>query len=217
MADLTINGVSFKTNWDLTPAPIEASISKLASDEDPRWISYQTPYHEDTFRRAQSYLKQYVPLELQDPSFLDQWITPSDPQATFTNDDIAFVADISLPILDNYFPGFCTGSHANTIACGLQQKADRENGINRVPDVSSGSYESKAMIMTLASTIEIKKRLPENGVRWLFMRAQAKQIKGGKLSMEVSVLDENGDLVALSSQVLPIIDLERQKRNKQKI
>ena len=213
---LASKGISFETSWSLSPAPVEASISKLAADADPRWISYRCPYHPEGFRRVQSYLKFYVPYELSDPTVVDQWITPSDPQATFTDENIGFVADVSLPILDNFYPKEATGSHAATVAAGLGQQSDREKGITRVPDASSGSYETPAMIMTLATSIEIKKRLPVGGAKWLFMRAQAKQIKNGRMDMEIVILDEGMDLVALSSQVLQIVDLKRVKKTKQK-
>ncbi|KAI9713260.1 MAG: hypothetical protein M1820_001247 [Bogoriella megaspora] len=212
-----LDGYTFKTSWNLAPAPCEASIGHLSTDSDPRWVSYQCPYHPEGFRRVQSYVKFFVPLVLKDPTYLDQWFTPSDPGDTFSNETIGFVADLSLPILDNFFGKDCSGSHEHILEVADQQKRDREMGIHRVVDASSGAYESKGMIMTMSSNIEIKKRLPPDGVKWLFMRAIAKQIKAGRLSMEVILLDENGDLVAVSSQVLPIIDLERQKRNKQRL
>ena len=218
MANLLVSeGISFETSWILSPAPVETSIPMLAADADSRWISYQCPYHPESFRRVQSYLKFFIPCELSDPTMVDQWITPLDPQATFTDENIGFVADISLPILDSFYPEEATGGHAATIAAGLQQKSERENGITRVPDASSGSYETPAMIMTLATSIEIKKRLPVGGVKWLFMRAQAKQIKNGRTDMEIVILDEGMDLVALSSQVLSIVDLKRVKKAKQKL
>ena len=57
--------------------------------------------------------------------------------------------------------------------------------------------------------LEIKKSLPEDGVRWLFIRAQAKQIQGGRMDVEVLILDEGMDLVALSNHVCFIVDIAR--------
>lgn len=210
-------GFSFETSWKLDPPPIEASVSALANDADARWISYQTPYHPASFRRVQSYLKYFVPHDLHEPSIRDQWITPSDAQTTFTNETLGFVTEISFPILDNFYPERSTGGQAATVIAGLQQKTDREMGITRVVDASSGSYDAPAMIISLSNTIEIKKRLPAGGVKWLFMRAQAKQIKDGRMSMEVMVFDEGMDLVALSQQLCPIIELSRQMADKQKL
>jgi hypothetical protein len=49
----------------------------------------------------------------------------------FTNETIAFVADISLPILDNFYPDLSTGGQAATVAMGMEQKREREAGIER--------------------------------------------------------------------------------------
>lgn len=214
---LLSQGFSFVTSWKLDPPPTEASVSALANDADPRWISYQTPYHPESFRRVQSYLKFFVPYDLQDPSIRDQWITPSNPQTTFTNETLGFVLDISFPILDNFYPEKSSGGQAATVIAGLEQKKQRESGITKVIDASSGSYRAPAMITSLATSIEIKKLLPLGGTKWLFMRAQAKQIKDGRMSMEVMVFDEGMELVALSQQLCPIIDLSRAMENKQKL
>lgn len=84
-------------------------------------------------------------------------------------------------------------------------------------DVSSGSYEALAMITSMASTFDIKKRLPEAGVKWLFMRARAKHIRNSMMTMEVVVLDHEHQLVLLSQQLCPIISLTRAKANEQNL
>lgn len=55
-------------------------------------------------------------------------------------------------------------------------------------------------------SLEIKKVLPPEGVKWLFMRARAKEIKNGRMDAEIFVLDESLELVALSHQVSFMID-----------
>lgn len=212
-------GFSFETGWTLKPAPVAADISRLADSEDgdPHWVSCQTPYHPESFRRVQAYLKFFVPCDLQNVGYREQWITPSDPRNSFTDETLPFVAELSLPILDNFYPEVSTGSQTATVAAGLQQRRDREEGIERVVDAASGAYKAPAMIISLSFNIEIKKPLPSGGVKWLFMRAFAKQIKDGRLSMEVVILDEHLDLVALSQQLCPIIDLKRQTVNKQRL
>lgn len=54
---------------------------------------------------------------------------------------------------------------------------------------------------TMVLNFELKKMLPEEGVEWLFCRAAPKQIKKGRLDIEVVILDEAGDIVALSHHV----------------
>ena len=210
-------GITFQTSWKLDPPIIEASINALSNDSDPRWISLQTPYHPDSFRRVHSYIKFFVPYELQEPSIRDHWLTPSNPETMFTNETIGFLMDLSLPILDNFYPDIAIGGQAATIAAGLQQKSDRETATTRTIDASAGAYEAPALYLSLTINIEIKKLLPATGVKWLFLRSQAKQIKDGKMSMEVMLFDQDMDLVALSQQLCPYMALSRVKDRKQNL
>lgn len=218
MANLQVSrGLSFESGWKLDPPTIEASISSLAADCDPRWVSYQTPYHPESFRRVQSYVKFYVPYKLQQSHIRDHWITPADSGVSFTTEMLGFLLDLSLPIIDNYLPNESTGGQMASIAAGLEQKKDREAGIAKVIDPSSGAFESPAVYLSLSTTMEIKKTLPARGVKWLFMRAYAKEIKNGRMSMEVVIVDESLELVALSQQLCPLVELSRMKTSKERL
>lgn len=61
---------------------------------------------------------------------------------------------------------------------------------------------------TLSMSLEVKKLLPSEGVKWLFVRARAKQIKNGRFDAEVTIHNENLELVAVSHQVSSVIDLD---------
>ncbi|MCJ1463376.1 hypothetical protein MMC07_001983 [Pseudocyphellaria aurata] len=62
---------------------------------------------------------------------------------------------------------------------------------------------------TLHLSLEIKKALPSEGVQWLFSRVRAKQIKNGRFDLEVVILDEKADIVALSHHVAMIVPADR--------
>ena len=62
---------------------------------------------------------------------------------------------------------------------------------------------------TLLLNLDVKKVLPPEGIEWLFLRVRAKQIQNGRLDLEVVILDEEGDLVALSNHVALIVNSER--------
>ena len=47
------------------------------------------------------------------------------------------------------------------------------------------------------------------GVKWLSIRVQTKQVKNGRMDLEVHVRDEAGDLVALSHHVAFVISAAR--------
>lgn len=203
-------GITFEIPNSLNPEATPASLRDLENDADARWISVVTPYHPKGFRKAHSYIKFFVPCDLQDPSYKEQWLTPYDPQNLFTNETISYIADISFPLVDNYFPGTSTGSHSATLAVALQQKARREKGLKIEADSESSSYKTPVMIVSQTMSLEIKKLLPPEGVKWLYLRTVARQIINGRLSMDVIIMDEHGDLVATGQHICPIIDLRRQ-------
>jgi len=51
----------------------------------------------------------------------------------------------------------------------------------------------------MSMTTEIKK-VPK-GAKWLYMRARANVIKDGRYDLEVHILDQSGELVALSKHI----------------
>ena len=63
-------------------------------------------------------------------------------------------------------------------------------------------------------SLDTKDLLPVPGVKWLSVRAQAKEIGNRRMDAEVTILDETHELVALSQQVSFIIDtsIENEKR-----
>lgn len=45
--------------------------------------------------------------------------------------------------------------------------------------------------------LDIKKPLPNGGVEWLFVRVATKQIRKGRMDLDIVILDEGGEIVAL--------------------
>jgi hypothetical protein len=62
---------------------------------------------------------------------------------------------------------------------------------------------------TLVLNLDIKKTLPKEGVEWLFGRVRAKQIKNGRMDLEMIIMDGDGDIVALSNHVCLVLGSER--------
>ena len=95
-------------------------------------------------------------------------------------------------------------SPASTTTTNQEQK--QQVGKDGIPPKSAWA---NFWYPTLLLNLEVKKVLPPEGVEWLFVRVRAKQIKNGRLDLEVIVLDEGGDIVALSSHVALILGAER--------
>jgi len=86
-----------------------------------------------------------------------------------------------------------------------------------VADPKTGNKNwAKFWYPTVLLNMDMKKSLPEEGVEFLFVRTQAKQIKNGRLDLEVTVWDEQGDVVVLSHHVCLVVSASRntaQRRN----
>ena len=51
--------------------------------------------------------------------------------------------------------------------------------------------------------------MPEEGVEWLFARTESKQIKNGRMDIDVIILDQTGEIVALSHHVALAVSSDR--------
>lgn len=68
---------------------------------------------------------------------------------------------------------------------------------------------------TVLLNLDVKKALPKEGVEWLFSRTTAKQVKNGRMDLEIVVLDAEGQIVAISNHIALAVDSQRNlaKRN----
>lgn len=62
---------------------------------------------------------------------------------------------------------------------------------------------------TLNLSLDVKKGPPEGGWEWLFMRIEIHSCVNGRFDYDVFILDEQGDLVALSKHANLIVSVER--------
>ncbi len=70
---------------------------------------------------------------------------------------------------------------------------------------------------TLLLNLDIKKRLPVEGTKWLHVRVEMKKIKNGRLDLEVHIFDAEGDLVAQSNHVGFVLDASRNVSARRKV
>ena len=83
-------------------------------------------------------------------------------------------------------------------------------------DVLARSQWAKFWYPTVLLNVEIKKALPAEGLEWLFSRVKAKQVRNGRMDIEVLILDKEGDIVALSNHVALIVPAERNMKRSSK-
>ena len=57
--------------------------------------------------------------------------------------------------------------------------------------------------------LDFKKVIPDEGLEWLFVRVAAKQIRNGRMDLEIVILDAEGDIIALSHHVALALSSDR--------
>ncbi|KAL8808366.1 MAG: hypothetical protein Q9182_000186 [Xanthomendoza sp. 2 TL-2023] len=193
----TEQGISLPTKWALYPPPLPLSSSTraLKNDTDPNWTHHPVSTHLSDFRKAARKTDFYLPRQGQlEPAMADEWICLAD-GGKFTQTSLGFVAD-QFPQIVEIYPG--------TAPAGAQLEGQ-----------GSTSRREAGRTMwypTVLLNSEVKKALPEEGVEWLFVRVRAKKIEKGRMDLEVVVLDEEGELVAVSQHVCLIMGAERNLR-----
>lgn len=191
------SGVTFDTKWALSPAPYPVmSLEGMKNGSDPYWVEIdEMPF--SGFRKATNRVRFFFPRAGQKvKSLSDQWLLFRNGER-FTQDSLGFMCDMFPQVVEKY-------SH------------------NSDPyHVTTATGERKPLAMfwypTVVLNLDVKKALPEEGVEWLFMRSRSKQIKNGRLDIEVIIMDEQGELIALSHHVTLVLSAERnmadRKRN----
>ena len=213
------SGVGFDTNWRLYPPPRGLnSAQELDSGRGDGWQRVaELPF--SSFRKASKRVRWAFPRPISSAAkderkcavynaaeaaradeggdgevtgseikgYSDQWIAPATRTEAgewerWTDDSLGFICDMFPQIVETFLiPDVYTP--------GTSQDALRQ------------SPAARYWYPTLLMNIDVKKSLGAEGREWLFVRVQAKQIKGGRYDLEVVVLDDEGDLVAISHHV----------------
>ncbi|KAL8999283.1 MAG: hypothetical protein Q9169_001828 [Polycauliona sp. 2 TL-2023] len=185
----TEQGISLDTAWSLHPSPLPLlSTAALKEDNDPNW---QRAHRSASFRKAAARTIWYLPRHHAQlaPAMADEWICLAD-GGKFTQTSLGFVVD-QFPQIVEMYP-----------AEQQQQQPDKESRDEPI-------RTTVKWYPTVLLNLDVKKALPEQGVEWLFVRVRAKRIENGRMDLEVVVLEEGGELVAVSNHVCLILDAER--------
>ena len=191
-----LQGLSLPTPWSLQPAPYAVDLARLRGGEDPNWA-----FREDTpfkgFRHASQKVHFHLPREEKgqlELGMVDEWLRMATGER-FTTDTLGYVSDMWLQPVELYRDG-------DEKARAFPEEVEGQEGKKRIT-------WARNWYPTLQLNLEIKKVLPPEGVEWLFVRVKAKQIKNGRLDVEVVILDEGAEIVALSQHVCLIVGSER--------
>ncbi|KAK0638463.1 thioesterase-like superfamily-domain-containing protein [Cercophora newfieldiana] len=191
MTDLNSqSGLTLPSPWTLPyPPPAKPDFSLLPADNDPLWTTL--PLLSGILGKVPCLqnLKCYAPRGKQeDKTRADLWIRLATPDAKFTTYTLPFVADCLPYPVEAFRP-----------------RPDET-------DTDTAYFAADAMFWypTLVMNVEVKRPLEEkDGVEWLYLRMQTKEIRNGRLDLEVVVMDEKGELIAVAHHVNLVVGLER--------
>ena len=127
----------------------------------------------------------------------------------WTNELVHFVLDLCLPTLNDILNN-SNEFYDAVVRGGLQQRqARREKRDDRIQGVGLADADlSSWIISTTAITTEIKRLLPEEGTKWLFMRVTTKSLVNGRMDYDIVLTDGDQKLIAVSHHVLQVIHLD---------
>jgi hypothetical protein len=112
---------------------------------------------------------------------------------------LGLVIDHCVPPPENFFPD---SPHS------AQATADRSaRWAKEGPPAVHPEWAAPRFYPTINMGIEVKKNLPEKGVKWLFTRFRMKGLRDGRFDLGCEVWDEEGELVAVSSQVWMVVEV----------
>ncbi|KAI9818149.1 MAG: hypothetical protein M1827_000774 [Pycnora praestabilis] len=205
----TQDGPSFSTEFALHPPPSPAIVAKLKDGTDAHYAAQLTmPF--EKFRKASQKVIFFLPRDGQKMrSLADEWLCFRNGER-FTNESLGFVADMAPQIIEAY--------REKTEPRAVRRNKGEETQAEGQPKGQEVDKQwwAKYWYPTLLLNLDIKKALPEEGVEWLFVRARAKKIEKGRMDIEFVIMDEGGDLVALSHHVAFILSAERNMADRSK-
>jgi hypothetical protein len=198
---LAEDGVSFPTGWKLEPPtkPMRDAKKMGLNRGDDTWVE-QTDMPFAKFRRASNQVRFFFPRTGQPLKGInDQWIKFTDPSSRFTTETLGYVCDMFPQVVEAF------------------RDEDDPYRVSKPEDPSqTKEIGARYWYPTVVLNIDVKKALPEEGVEWLFCRTRSKQIRKGRLDIEVVIMDEQGELVALSHHVALVLSAGRNLAKRQR-
>lgn len=190
----------------LPPADLE-TLKQTGKDEPNGWKLYESQFL--GFRKATRKVSMYTHTDATmlgqagDGAVL-QWCrfvpgggvsgTVGDGSGRWTNDSVAFLVDM--------FPSALSGFDR---VASMAETGD--------PNTLGGKF----WYPTVALNLDLRKRLPQEGVEWLFCRVSSTGIVDGRSDIQVVVMDATGDVVAIASQVGLVLSASRNIGSRQRL
>lgn len=207
-------GLSAPSDWTVCPPPpswrppeftTTSPTTAAADGNNTPWVRIHQRYPK--LRRAVNHTEVFGPAgntARQRRGIIDQWarfrpLGPKGGEGKWTDEAVAYLIDL--------FPLALQGFEDAAAAA-----AEASSGGNTGNDTTTGPF----WFPTVTLNIDFKKRLPRTtGVEWLYSRVTTKSIHNGRTDIDVVVLDERGEVVALATQVGLVLSASRNLRGRE--
>ncbi|KAL1953005.1 hypothetical protein VTO42DRAFT_3776 [Malbranchea cinnamomea] len=219
----TEEGPSITTRYALVPPPPPGAdgsrrvdLAKLAREgRDGEWAPFAVPL--SSMRRATKHIEFFIPTAEENAKrgFVEQWVRfrPYGKLRKWDDAALGFLIDMFPMILETFDerpwdkPDDASSGSTASAATAAQQ-AEKKKKEAMTPEQKAASV-LKFWYPTVLLNVEFKKKLPPGGSEWLYSRVITKALKNGRMDLDIVVLDEHGDVVALSNHVALIVSAER--------
>ena len=188
-------GVSLPTSFNLQhpiAVPPRPDFAALRENRDAHWSRFEYPNGSPlSYARALQNCIYYDPRRGQNKTVIDKWVRLASGE-NITAASLGFIADCWPYVVEQQRPS-------------MAEAADMKRRGENVPFSPTATHWYPTLVLNL----EVKKTLPADGLEWVLMRVQSRQIKNGRLDLELLLLDQSGDLVAVSNHVCLVLGSER--------
>ncbi|WEW60080.1 hypothetical protein PRK78_005564 [Emydomyces testavorans] len=198
----TEDGPSMATGFELLPEPVpgggggennaaKVDLRRLARDgRDGAWSRFEVAF--TSMRKASRHAEIYTPTTLGQVrrGFVEQWVRfkPYGEVSRWTDPALGFLVDMFPMMLETF---------------------DTEPWVRDEEAQKMANEVRRYWYPTVLLNVEFKKRLPEDGVEWLYSRVQTRVLHNGRMDLDIVVLDDEGAVVALSNHVALVVGAER--------
>ena len=118
---------------------------------------------------------------------------------------LGIACDMFVPPLENYYESPKSAQGVVNRAKALGEKGKLEE---------NHRWDVPRWYTTVNITIDVKRALPEQGVKWLFTRMQMSEVNDGRCDVHGRIWDEHGNIIALAQYLWFVADVSQSSRGK---
>ena len=197
----TSKGITQPTGFELDPPIPSINFDRVLENSDPNWFLFQVPYKKKSFNKCLSNILFVFEKEAhQDKNVMQCWLGLSNPEERWTTDKLGIACDMYVPALENYF-----GSRRSAQGMVDEAMKWREQGL----PPQHTEWDLPRWYTTVNMTVDVKRTLPAEGVKWLFTRMRTSEVTDGRLDVHGQMWDEGGNLIALAQYLWFVVDTSR--------